>query len=164
MPLELKKTKLARTLTQIKKKKERFRSCSFQVVKPIHKEDILFLCELLNEFPMYKKNKCKVKPKEGFGGGIQICYPELQKQQEQQQQFKKGFKAVHFHLPVGKWVWVENAVFRPEWKTLQGKLPLWEVGATVRFSFHVYNGAEKFTKEELGFWKNCFFKLGLKKK
>jgi hypothetical protein len=152
MPLELKKTKLARTLTQIKKRKERFRSCSFQVLTTIHKKDILFLCELLNEFPMYKKNKCKVKPKEGCGGGIQVCYPELQ-----------GYKAVHFHLPVGKWVWVENAVFRPEWKTLQGKLPLWEEGATVRFSFHVYNGAEKFTKEELGFWKNCFFKLGLKK-
>ena len=119
----------------------------------IDKNDILRLCNILNDSPMYKKNqkeKIRIKPEEIHGGGIRICFLD----------HPTWYKSVHLHIPIGKWVWVENAVFRPEWKTTKGKEILFEKDTLVTFSLHVCNGALSFTREERLLWQECFLQIG----
>ncbi len=125
---------------------------SFKAVKIITKDDIIILCNLLNECKEYS-DLFTFEPEPITEGGI--IYKFKNETDIKDGKYDK-YKTVR--LCIGNWPWINNNVMN-EWKgnndTIINKD---QIINTFLKSFY---GAPVFTIDELKIWEECFKQIGL---
>ena len=124
---------------------------TIQTTKPITKNDIITLCNLLNNCKEYK-NVCEFEPEGICGGGILFKYKDDEN--------NKGYKSLRFNLGQcnGNWGWVNDNVMT-EWLNNEDVVvDKKKVFTTCLKSFH---GAPSFTVKEENLLKRYCNKIGM---
>jgi hypothetical protein len=125
--------------------------------KDITKDDIITICKLLNSIDQYS-NSCEFVPAPTRRGGILYKFKHNQNKENDDKWYKAVRFGINYTANPGKWYWVNQNVMS-EWSGNDDII----FNRDDKFSIDlmIYNGAPKFTLDELKMWEECFNEIGI---
>jgi hypothetical protein len=133
------------------------RGLTLETTKGITKNDIINMCDLLNNKEEYS-NLCKFQPEAITEGGIKFNFKvpgfdEIAK--------KQWYKSVRFYTqrPSGTWYGIDNNTCVSDWTGSDDIIFNKKSKFTMFLKSHY--GSPLFTQEELKIWEECFNKIGI---
>lgn len=122
--------------------------------KNITKNDIITLCDLLNDKYENDISKCYFEPEPIAEGGIIFRFPDN----------PNWYKSVRIYFENGgifSWPWVEEN-FMDDWRN--NNTIIFNSGVRTCTNLKSFHGAPSFTIDELKIWEECFNQIGFVRK
>ena len=123
--------------------------------KNITKNDIIYMCKLLNKKNEYL-NLCEFKPEGITEGGIVFKFKEV----FDHKWYKSVRLCVNSGNSKGKWYWVNENVMT-EW--IENSDIIFNENSKFTIFLKSFHGAPLFTLDELKIWEECFNQIGIVK-
>lgn len=129
-----------------------------QPQKTITKNDIITMCELLNQHDFYK-DICSFEPEPISEGGIVFKF--INNPYDYYKSMRIYFSKTYGYND-GEWYSINKDVMN-EWKNNDDIIAKKSKRKQIRTFLKSFRNAPIFTKEELKIWENCFEKIGFKR-
>ena len=126
---------------------------TLKTLKIITKNDIIIMCNLLNNRDEYK-NLCEFKPEGISDGGIIFNFKNAIND--------KWYKSVRLQVnndnTGGKWYWINDDVVNEQ---TDNNDIIFDKNKTFRIFLKSFHGAPVFTLDELKIWEQCFYQIDI---
>lgn len=131
---------------------------TFKTEQSITKNDIITMCNLLNDRDEYSSQLCTFEPEPITEGGIVFKFKNNSEWYKSVRFIKSD--VIMFSKDYHQWDWI-NANVMAEW--LENYDVVFNKGYKFDTCIYSFHGAPVFTLDELKIWEECFNQIGVKK-